>query len=459
MAIARPQPGGAPTGIKVALIVFIVLTLASLTFAIIHNTYQEDLNHDVENAQASVKRAGEQSREAQDNLRNFAKLVIGEFTDDPSEIKQAIDSVRQQILNDPRLKQANITQDVTVLTLLGGIYDLYARSADDLAKLDQLAKDLNAKLQKLTQETAATEKAFADKTKELESQYANLVKQNQQHRKEWEDQITKLTTQLEQARTEAANVVAQEREKTSRLEKTLAEREKLINEYKKELAKFQPSGDQLAALQTADGRILKIATGADIVYIDVGRQHGIKRGLTFSVYSKVRPISEDGKGKATIEVDRVFDTTSECKVTSVQVGEPIVTGDIVANPVFDRNRQFNFAVAGDFDLDFDGKIDDPNGIEVQMMIKQWGGKIVREIDTRTDFIVLGAAPPLPRTLPENAAPELVERNAEREKDRQAFDNMVDQAKALSIPILTRTQFLHFVGFGVPSHIEDDRPIS
>ncbi|MBI4581744.1 MAG: hypothetical protein HY718_18755, partial [Planctomycetes bacterium] len=147
-------------------------------------------------------------------------------------------------------------------------------------------------------------------------------------------------------------------------------------------------------------------------------------------------------GKATIRVTNVFETTSECAVHTSTAADPIVDGDVIANPVYDRNRLFNFFVAGDFDLDFDGKIDDPDGEQIRRMIQDWGGKLQPAVDTLTDFVVLGAAPVA--SSGETAA-----------EARRKFDAAKQEARTLGIPVLTRSQFLHFVGFGVPRNAKDD----
>ena len=80
--------------------------------------------------------------------------------------------------------------------------------------------------------------------------------------------------------------------------------------------------------------------------------------------------------KGTIEIRNVYEATSEARVTSTKaVSDPIMDGDVVANLVYDRNRHYRFVVAGDFDLDFDGRID-PDGVGGQAvvnMIQRAGG--------------------------------------------------------------------------------------
>jgi hypothetical protein len=114
-------------------------------------------------------------------------------------------------------------------------------------------------------------------------------------------------------------------------------------------------------------------------------------------------------------------------------------------------------VAGDFDLNFDTQIDDPGGQEVARLIRLSGGQVATKIDTTTDFVVLGAPPPEADQIPEGVDdPAAVERNRRREAERKVFMDLLNEARMISIPILTRTQFLHFIGFGVPQNISDDQ---
>ena len=49
----------------------------------------------------------------------------------------------------------------------------------------------------------------------------------------------------------------------------------------------------------------------------------------------------------------------------------------------------------------------------------------------------------------------VERAAELARQSEAFESLMKEARALSIPVLTRTEFLHFVGYGLSAETPDD----
>ncbi len=450
MAVMTRSPGaGGNSGIKVALVVFVVLTVAALTATIIMYTYLSDKVQAATDAADRAGRAEQRTREVQGQLREFARMAVGEDTDELPLIRQGLTTAAQPIVADPRLQQANIPVDAALTTVLAEVYRQYqlaSRTADELlAERDQLREDL-AQATKLTD---ASRQEFADKIEELQARVQEIEQQASGNQEAWDRQVTDLTAQLDRASESAGQQLGTEREQRRDIEKQLTDAQQRVQELIATLASFRPRPDMTSALQIADGQIVRAVAGEQIVYISLGRRDGIKRGMTFSVYSRTRGIPEDGKGKATVEVSEVFETTSECRVTSTTPGDPVLESDVIANPVFDRSRKYNFLVAGDFDLNFDGQIDDPGGEQVKAIIREAGGNLVDTIDTRTDFVVLGVAPPLSVRADGTDTAETQELARQRETRRKTFDTIAGEARSLSIPVLTRTQFLHFIGVHVP----------
>ena len=447
-AIARPQSAGGGNSIKIALIVFVVLTVASLTGTIIIFTNHSDMQQRIDDSQSQITRTGKQLRDAQEQLKAFARMVVDESTDDTAKIKQSITSSMEQLEGDPALEGV-IDKETAVLTALETLYDAFKTQGEQLAEVVADRDRLNADAEQNEKANQQVRQEFTDKIADLESAYKKLEQQSEQNRKEWNEQVAKLAADLEKASESAGQQLAQERKQREQIAKQRDAAQKLVEGLTAKQASFKPSADLTSALQIADGHIVRVVVGEDITYISLGREDGVRRGMTFSVYSRLGGITPDGKGKATLEVVNPFETTSECRVTSTTPGQPIVENDVIANPVFDKSRKLNFLVAGDFDLDFDGKIDDEGGKKVTALIEQAGGNVVNAIDTQTDFAVLGGAPPLVMVSEGEDSPEVRERAAQLEVNRKAFDKIVNEAKALSIPVLTRTQFLHFIGVAVP----------
>jgi len=457
MAIGRPQMGNIAAGVKAALIAFVCLTVASLGITIWLYTQQEDLRAAADAAQTKAGQAAQRERATLQQLSDIARDVIGNPTEQPAEIKQGIKTALAPILKDERVKQANIPEDSAVLTALQGLHQALRTDADALAAATKERNDLKAQLAAATETAKAAQQGFADKTAELEKRFQELEQKNAADQQAWSQQLEQLTQQVAKGGEDANRQLNAVREAKRQDEEKIKTLQARIDELVETLAKNRPSADRLSLLQSKDGDVVRAVAGEDLCYIDLGRRDALKTGMTFAVYSRIRGIPEDGKGKASISVVNVFETTSECRITSSTKGDPVLEGDVVANPVYDRSHKLTFAVAGDFDLDFDGKIDDPGGEQVTQLIRSSGGQVVDKIDTRTDFVVLGAPPPMAAKPDEGDDAQAKARAAQRQAAHDAFEAAKQEAKALSIPVLTRTQFLHFVGFGVARDKPDDPP--
>src|SRR5687768_13468933 len=97
-AVARPATGSSSwDGVKIALIVFVVLTLASLTFMIVLYTHQSDLQTAVADADRKVTQANTAANKSRQDMQDIGQLVLGKLVDEPEQLKQAITTAIQTI--------------------------------------------------------------------------------------------------------------------------------------------------------------------------------------------------------------------------------------------------------------------------------------------------------------------------------------------------------------------------
>lgn len=456
MAVARPQGPVGLSGLKAAAIGFAVAAVAAIAFTIIMFTQKSDLEATASEAQRQARDQQKAAADARQALSDVAEEVVGRPAESLAEIKSAIDQVRTTIADDPRAKDARISADQPVATMLNNLYGLFQKTAGQADELESQRKKLNSDLEQAIKTRDDAAKAFEGRIAELDEKFKKLMQESEQSREECNRQLAELQAARTKEREQMAGELDAARKARDEAEKTLNAEKSRTEGLLAQLAQFKPSSSG-SALQVKDGVIVRTVPAGDIVYIDLGHSDGVRLGMTFSVYSPVRGIPADGKGKATIEVANVFETTAECRVTSRTPGEPILVNDIIANPVFDRSRQFTFAVIGDFDLNFDGRPEDVGGKEVIRLIDRLGGKVVNKVDTDTDFVVVGSVPPKPAPVIPGSEDEAAatERNEQAAKRLTAFETMLKEARSLSIPILTRTQFLHFLGQSMPANTPDD----
>lgn len=212
---------------------------------------------------------------------------------------------------------------------------------------------------------------------------------------------------------------------------------------------IKPRPDITPTAFKSDARIIRVDLQNGILYLDVGMENHVYRGLTFAVYDNSAPIPEDGKGKAEIEVFQVSPNVSAARIIRSTVKNPIVEEDIIANLIWDPKTSNRFVVAGDFDLNGDGAID-PDGLErIREMILRWGGTLDDEITVNTDFIVIGESPRRlnrPTQVELDLNPAAQQRYEESQAKIAAYEALAQKADLLSIPMFNQKQFYFLLGY-------------
>ncbi len=204
------------------------------------------------------------------------------------------------------------------------------------------------------------------------------------------------------------------------------------------------------AAREADGKIVRVSTGTNEVWINLGRKDHVTPDLTFAVYDPSLGVlsgpNEGGKGA--IEVVEVGDNESLCRVSHVEKGQTILEDDLIANPVFnkDKNRKFHFVVYGDFDLDGDGICTPAEHDKLIRLINSWGGVVDDKLTSQTDFVVLGAQPGSASSKFDNVVEQTEDLKAKRKTEQDEYNKILSDARAYSIPVLDSTRFLAMIGY-------------
>lgn len=461
MAVARPQTGSVITGVHVALIVFVVLTVGSLAGVVVMLTQREDLVQRAQRARDDATRATATATEKETAYNDFTNLLTGQTGVEASAVQAQVQSIRKELSELAGLPSANEYPSYAILTALDRLSKAYKARSEETKQLQDQVAALQAKVKEIEDTYRQREQDLVAKTDELNNEYKSLKTDYDANLQRWTEGVQKFEKELAALNDKNRQLLTQEQSKSTSLQQEATRQQERIDGLVKELEKFRPSNDPMAVLREADGRVLRVLPDESVVYISLGRADHVTPGMTFAVYSPVGGVSKDGKGKATIEVMTVLTETSECRVTSVEKGDVIVDGDLIANPVYDRTRTFTFVVTGGFDLNYDGKIDDPNGDAVRKLVEAWGGRVASRVDEQTDFVVVGS-PPVVGPPGGVASPEPAESKQLQDEQQlvqtAAYDKIKADAKALRIPILTRTQFLYFIGRPVPANAEPDAPV-
>ncbi len=365
-------------------------------------------------------------------------------------------------VNDAKIKVANALKsaqehitiaDPNTTGLVRIINDLVSELNKTIEANEALQKDLNNQIAQFD----ITKKAYADKEQIIEEEKNKLQALVSKMEADYAD----LQARLEQSTTEQLDYYKQQLDQANAnlkttegtLLKTRAEltmTQDIMKRAQQEVRDIMPAPDHEVLAHRADGKIILIDDQAQVVHLNIGTDQHVYRGLTFTVYDRSGAIPKDGKGKAEIEVFDVADTFCAARITKSDAKKPILLGDIAANLIWNSDKTNVFVIAGDFDLDNDGNIDENASDRIKSLIEKWGGKVVDAISIDTDFLVLGDQPQVPEQQPSLEQQELdpgaMQRYETRLQELNEYNQLQSQAQALWIPIFRYERFLYFIGY-------------
>lgn len=320
--------------------------------------------------------------------------------------------------------------------------------------------DANKKLQADAGEMQAMRQAMDQQLAQVRAQADAATASASSDRTSKDEQLKKISSDFDAQLKAATENINQQQVQIGDLNKQINEKNIMIAQLQQRLGDIRPNVANLNVRQ-ADGKITSLP-GNGIAYIDLGSGDHVVPGMTFEVYDRAQGVPPPGDpatienlpaGKGSIEVLSVGPTNSECRVVKTQLGQNINEGDIIANVVYDKNHKNAFFVYGNFDLTKDGPPgpnDQPRPQDAEVikrLITQWGGTIVDKINVNTDFVVLGKEPVVPEYTKEQLNdPLMVAAYNKAQDELQKYDAIVDQAKALHIPILNQPRFLYMTGY-------------
>jgi hypothetical protein len=456
------------------LITFIGLFIATTTIAVIYYVKAEEHRTRLEDTQREIEElATDRERQALgtivgtkpgrttwlgqmvDHLDKTILLVVGGVPEPTSaevkannartEAKNAQNMAKNYIdIGDPN--DPNKVDLVQVVKELTAELDMTIKAK--LAKEEQLADEQEKFRQALEANFEKEQTLLAEKDKlmqdvnDIEQKYNDLSALLEQTT---DEQVKTLRDQLQQARDDLSTL-------NDALLKTQAElkmAQDMMKRAQDEVAKIEPGPDREVLAYEPDGQVILVDGQAQVVHLNIGSNERVYRGLTFTVYDRGTSVPRDGKGKAEIEVFDVAKTYSAARIMPSGLRTPVLQGDIVANLIWDSDKTNVFVIAGDFDVDYDGQIDNDGVDKIKTLIEKWGGKVGDAISVDTNFLILGKQPQVLKkpTLEElEVDPRATERYDASLQLFNRYTELRSQAQALWIPVFTYEKFLYLIGY-------------
>ncbi len=468
--MAKGQQQGL-NALTVWMILFVALWLTSTVFLVILYTGQEELHAENQRLLSANRKlisgpeekSIELVKSAQENgptvaglleeaRAKTAELATGDEGDSAAEVRQKRDRLLQTIQTGGLAAKADSFVDLSFHDALTRVYEGLKSERELRQKAEDRAAQLEAQINGQVEASTQQKNYFEKQAKETAQQLRQGESDHAAYRSERDKGVETIEREFADSRKRNDADLTKERQARAAAEKRVAELQKRLTAQQERLGELRIGPEKLATARQPDGKILSAVPGDQVVYVDLGRHHGLVLGLQFAVYSAQTGIPEDGRGKAQVEVVSIGQTSSECRIVGVVGNNVILQGDLVANPVYDPNRPLTFVVLGEFDLDRDGQTDRDGAPTLKSLIAEWGGKVSDELTPLTDFVVLGASPRRPKPPAEGAATGGSAASAAAQASDPVFQtwkqyqDLSEEARTLAVPILTQDVFLNFLGY-------------
>ncbi len=368
----RPEAGAAST---LWLIILVVLWLVTAGLWYATQSAATIAKHEAAAAVAAKDKANEE----RDTLRAAAvemSKVVG-FTD-PAAINAISDLKAMQTEID------GVKADVAAS----------AGGAESMATLSQAITALRTECRAVQQQLEAAKSALDKEQAARGAAQGNITAVESSYK----EQLGKLNQELQDSNQRADN---QSRTDAGRFDELLAAQaasDSAARQAQQSLAEFQVQSQRDVSTRDAtikalalrrepsapdavDGHILSVGGQGAMAYIDLGSRDGLKRGTRFEVL-------REGKGGAleklgTVEVREVEnDMAWVGLVGEADAFDPILPGDAVRNPHFEKDRVLHYYLLGQYPLTLSKEF-------VTKRLRELGSEVDETLDTGTDVVVLG----------------------------------------------------------------------
>lgn len=456
-----------------ALITFVGFFLVAITIAVIYYVKTEEYRDKANKAESNLEKIIKPAEQLKglgkivgtvptgksalgtmaDYLDETVCLIVGGVPETIS-AEAKVNDVNTKVGNTLKSAQEHIDiAEPNTTGLVKIIGDLTAKLNNTINAKNAIQKDLNDQIAQFE----ITKRFYSEKEQVIQGEKNKLQQQVNTIQEDYDE----LRTRLEKSTTEQVDTYREQLEEAranlkslnDKLLKTQAElkmTEDMMKLAQQEVRKIKPPPDHEVLAHRPDGKIILIDDQTKVVHLNIGSKQHVYRGLTFTVYDRSSSIPKDGRGKAEIEVFDVAETYSAARITKSETKSPILMGDIVGNLIWNSDKTNVFVVAGDFDLDNDGNIDQNATGRIQTLIEKWGGRVADTISIDTDFLVLGGQPQVPKQQPTfedlELDPGAMQRYETLLQRLNHYNQLQSQAQALWIPVFRYERFLYFIGY-------------
>ncbi len=372
-------------GLQIAMIVFILTTLIFLVATYFGWSSSQrwlaeatKLQSDLDTANSGLSR----SESLVVTMKKLTGLAV-ELSNDSveTELQKAIETYGQGL----PVENQNF-QDIAA-RMSSQIQDLNRK----LSQASDTEQQLRAELAQVRQTTDGLVRMAEEAKTDAVNQWNQAQQDSQETQRKLSASNRKLADDLNASNRAMTDLTAQTRDEVQTITEEMRRLKIILEQREEQIEKIQdPTPDQF------DGKIAGVHAATGTVWLNVGRAHGLQPKTSFSVFDADEPNVRAAKKKASIEVIRVVDNyRAEARITDTDYVNPVVTGDFIYSPIWDKGTKLGIALVGDMDIDNDGQDDRPyirnlikiNGARIDA--EDVDGQVQGQMTVNTRYIVVG----------------------------------------------------------------------
>ncbi|MFH1231278.1 MAG: BRCT domain-containing protein [Planctomycetota bacterium] len=346
-------------------------------------TRQQELEDNIKKAVNLSNRIGWLSRDEMkistgniwnnyDSLKGFLNRMVGylsttyQLTDyklwddkEDSEKKKSLD-IQELITTIESLTQQNIQKNSDLANSRNASWREIDKSVGTKDEKGELYKSIELK----TDEIIAMRRDIAA----LEKQFKDIVEQGERDVLILQEGIKEFNNRI----------INETRKSEIELDKLTKEKKELGDKLDKLQQRLEMASEGLEI----DGEIILADITNDYVYIDLGHQDAIIKGMDFDVFSILKGGIKKEKGK--VKIIKIFDNYSQAAIIpgTIKSDNVITINDFVNSDIYNRQKTKTFLFAGNtvgkYLLE-----------EIKKKIEEFGGKVLSEVTSDVVYVVVG----------------------------------------------------------------------
>lgn len=361
----------------IPLIIAIIAIIGLIAAIVYMNSDMEKMMEEVELAKREAEKAKDIRASVELEKQKLAKFITGTADADPSVLRQqylvrrAANEHLTQYLQDSERKEYNY------------LVELYNRIFTDRVRCLEKSLASDREAEAAQNDLVKEKQSFVDMKEKKETEITSL----RQAKREVETAKSNLEQQFKATQARLQAQIEQERTEKQELEKKLnieiAALRSEISEKRRRIQELIKKKPQTIMWVDPDGEVVLADNKLGHCWVNLGRRDGLRVASVFEVFRYIKGGRRKSKGR--IEIKKIQDNLSQAAIIESLDPEddPIVKGDHIISPFFDKREIKEFVFAGELTNPIYSKQ------EVIRMIEEMGAKVSRELSVETDFLVVG----------------------------------------------------------------------